>query len=131
MVQIPPAASVPAPRFADPYLAAIVQGESGQPGTIGTPFWDLAAWDLRDGHEVHLDRLGTGAFGGASFVLAADGAIAWIYGPAGGPVTVGADDANGYRQLDAGAAIDVSSLRLAGDVVSWSDGGVTRSATLA
>ncbi len=120
--------------FADPYVASVLDG--GNPvKLVPPPFYDVASWDLRTGRRVHLDRLGTDvSIGELSLVVSrTDGAIAWISGYGGAApdvATVGADDAGGRRQLDSGNGIDVSSLRLIGDIVSWTHDGQIRTATL-
>lgn len=120
--------------FADPYVASVLDG--GNPvKLVPPPFYDVASWDLRTGRRVHLDRLGTDqSIGEVSLVVSrTDGAIAWISGYGGSApdvATVGADDAGGHRQLDSGNGIDVSSLRLTGDIVSWTHDGQRHTAML-
>ena len=47
-----------------------------------------------------------------------------------GNATVESDDASGHRILDPGPAIDVTSLRLDGHVLTWTNAGGRRSDTL-
>lgn len=117
--------------FADPFVASLVEAFiNPQSGHGGEPVWSFVSWDLRTGQRVHLDRITVGAI--AEYrplvVSASDGAIAWIYD--NGESTVNADDAGGYRRLDIGTGIDHSSLRLSGNVVSWTHDRLTRTANL-
>ncbi|PZS10275.1 MAG: hypothetical protein DLM64_08980 [Solirubrobacterales bacterium] len=131
----PPETAVDVPiKFADPYVATVLDG-----GSVITqnppPFYDVASWDLRTGRRVHLDRLTIGGEDEVSLVVSpTDGAIACISGFEGPDpsdiVIVGADDADGYRTLDTSNGINIASLAISGNIVSWTDNGQTRTATL-
>jgi len=122
------------PMFADPFVASLVEGtDTTRDPKFGEPVWYFASWDLRTG-RVHLDRLSEPGLDlyHPLVVSPTDGAIAWIYsnGQTDSSATVNADDTGGYRRLDIGAGIDPTSLRLSGNVVSWTHDGLTRTATV-
>jgi hypothetical protein len=64
----------------------------------------------------------------ASLVLSADGG--GLQYPNYTDIQVLKVEPGGETQLDSGPGIDQSSLRLSGSTLTWSDGGLTRTATL-
>jgi hypothetical protein len=66
-----------------------------------------------------------------ALVLRPNGAVAWIGEDVPAAIfEVHALGAAGDRVLDSGRGIDPASLRLAGDLLSWTSGGAARTATL-
>jgi hypothetical protein len=98
--------------------------------------------NLDNGKLVMSDNAISGGVPPESFqgvktvVIKPDGAVAWLtgfgaVGLSGSHYQVVRVDRRGHAVLDTGTGIGPESLRLQGSTVSWTDGGRTRSATLA
>jgi len=122
-------------HFSGPY-AAYVQNIEASDDNVGE-------MDLRTGHlrtfEIATPIENSVCYEVGSLALKADGAIAWIGtnflgfacpSPPGPEIEVRRHDRRGLRILDHGTGIVPGSLRLLNGVLSWTDGGVKRKATL-
>jgi hypothetical protein len=87
--------------------------------------WRIAVHDLRRGRERQVD----GHVVDRAVALTTTGTVVWVHPEPQGVALFANDAATGGHLLDTGQ-IDPGSLRLDGRLVSWTNAGVRRSATV-
>ena len=122
-------------HFAGAYVA-FVQNVEASDESVGE--MDLRSGRLRT-FEIATPIENSVCYAVGSLALRADGGIAWIgtnflgfacISPPGPEIEVRRHDRRGLRLLDSATTIAPGSLRLRTGVLSWTHGGVRRTATL-
>jgi hypothetical protein len=122
-------------RLAGPYVA---YAESSCEG-LGPCLSDVFVRDLRTGKKVFEGPQGLPFDNVSDIALKQTGAVAWIARPTPGgygspeptgPTTLWASDSQGFRELDSGGGVGLTSLELSGSTLTWVKDGVSKTATL-